>query len=122
MIFGVLIGLVLGGCALSWAQSGGWFDFDGIGGVVTLIAGILLLIASVTLALNRLDLHTEISQFGMVRETAEQAEALDVATDVAFRLKVAEVNQWLVEVQYWNHTLMDWWIPDEVDKLEPIGR
>ena len=29
-------------------------------------------------------------------------------------------NQWLASTQYYNGTMFDLWIPDEVDSLEPI--
>ncbi len=34
--------------------------------------------------------------------------------------QVAEKNAWVKDMQYWNNSLFDIWIPDTVDALRPL--
>ena len=64
---------------------------------------------------------SNIQAFHSYRQTTEtQRGIMDGLEGAAYRSKVAEWNAWLRKSQYWNDTIFDPYIPDEVDELEPI--
>ena len=82
---------------------------------------IAALIAWIMVApINHMATHGEIQQFLSVKETVEYARKLNTIENTALQLQIIEANRWLREEQYWNDTLLDIAIPDEVDNLEPI--
>ena len=57
-----------------------------------------------------------IQYFNAVKETTEEGRAGEhVLEGVTFRIEIAEWNGWLRRQQYWNDTIWDPFIPDEVD-------
>jgi hypothetical protein len=40
---------------------------------------------------------------------------------MATALDIVEMNRWLVSAQYWNSTVLGFYVPNEVDELEAIG-
>lgn len=64
---------------------------------------------------------SNIQSFKSVQQTMQQQrDSGDGIEGAAFRLKIADQNSWLAKAQFWNDTLFDPYIPDEVDELQPI--
>lgn len=96
------------------------YDYIFIQIVITvLVSG--LAICLVTIPVSYLVVTSEIQQFNSVRITLEVArkKGMDLE-NAAIQQKIIDSNKWLAKNQYWNGTLFDIWIPDEVDKLKPI--
>lgn len=68
-----------------------------------------------------LSVHSEIRRFEATKATIEQARENGIdLEDAAMQQNIIESNQWLAGRQYNNSTIFGYWIPDEVDDLEPI--
>ena len=91
-----------------------------IGAVLTAAGGILFLAAMITLPVIHWDINSEIQQFKSVESSITQARTkLDIES-AAIYVKIIDSNKWLVDKKYWNETLFDIWIPDEVEDLKPL--
>ena len=86
-----------------------------------LLCGFILFVALIGLPLIRMEHSAQIEQYKSVQKTVNQARGdgrmLEKAT---IQNKVVEMNRWRASVQYWNGTVFDLWVPDEVERLEPI--
>ena len=120
----IIVGLVaftVAGMRLQYhSQPFEWADT--LGFFMTVIGGLLLAAALLLVALNRAGTHSEIAQYEAIRTTIEvaRAEGVDPLERAATQVRVIEANAWLAGKQYWNGTILDIWIPDEVDTIEPI--
>lgn len=94
---------------------GDWYDFPAA--MLAAISGSALAIALLFMPLNRMDIRSSIAGFNAVRDSRAGGTEIEAA---AWRMKVAEENAWLAETRYYNRTLFDLWIPDEIEQLEPI--
>ena len=115
--------LILGILLIAFGASMAWFiatDNDlGILGMI--ISGVLLLVVLISLPTNRMGVHANILAFHALEATAEAARESGSGMEMAaYQMKVAESNQWLARVKYWNGTIFDIWTPDAVEDLEPI--
>lgn len=114
----ILVLAMLIGIALLWKGN----DVSGvIGMVITAIAGTALLIATVSLITDRIEIKSEINKFLATKISIEQARKTgDGVENAAIQHKIIESNQWLAQEQYYNSTIFELWIPDEVDNLKPM--
>ena len=64
----------------------------------------------------------EIVEFKSIQTTLETARQGNYSPYeiAAIQQKVVDSNKWLANIQYWNSTILEWYIPDEVDGLKPI--
>ena len=89
--------------------------------LTTMFSGIILVTALIGLPISHYTVKCEIAQFKSVEETLTIARAGGTNIESAsFQLEIANMNKWLSRVQYWNGTMFDIYIPDEVNKLRPI--
>lgn len=97
-------------------------DGDGFGWFLTgAIMAIILFIGSVGVPFSHWEINADIVRFEAIQATLDNSRENDLELeDVAFQMKVAEWNQWLVASQYYNSIWMGSWIPDEVDSLKLI--
>ena len=104
----------------------------------TVVVGGLLFIALILWPVTYYSEKANIQAFKSVQQTIETARqqgetyvgpafGLPCAGEhgariesAAFQMKIADVNMWLVKMQYWNETIFDIFIPDEVMALQPI--
>ena len=111
-----------------------------VGVILAVISGIFLIICLIVLVVNPIEVKGDISKFLATKATIEKARKInykridglsdiktidiqEVATIVenaVIQHKVIESNQWLAKQQYYNSTIFGLWIPNDVDKLEPI--
>ena len=117
----LLAGGIIAGVAIFRANVNSSGDWDFLGGLLAVLSAVAFVIALLTVLANRMEVHSGIARFHSVRATAEAAEQSDDPLEgAAWRLKVAESNEWLASQQYLNGTLIDLWVPDSVMELEPI--
>ena len=83
----------------------------------------LLYIAILALPIGYYSTKVKIVEFKSVQSTLENARENKNANPyeiAAIQQKVVDSNKWLANKQYWNDTILGWYIPDEVDDLKPI--
>jgi len=119
MIIEFFIAVFAGSCfLLNWSSK----KYDRDWALVTAI--VALGISSIALIVWPMAYYGDISRiqyFKSVQQTAERGRSGDQHLEgAAFRLEIAERNGWLAKAQYWNDTIFDQFIPDEVDSLTPI--
>ena len=89
-------------------------------GINLTVVGGLCLAATIALPIVRWDANSEIQQFKSVESSITQARTkLDIES-AAIYVKIIDANKWLVGKKYWNKTLFDIWVPDEVEDLKPL--
>jgi drug/metabolite transporter superfamily protein YnfA len=92
-----------------------------IGIALTAFSGVFLIMALVSLITNPVEVKSDINKFLATEATIEQARKTGVDVEnAAIQHKIIESNQWLAKEQYYNSTIFELWIPDEIDKLKPI--
>ena len=111
----IIIGIVIAYIALD-------HNYDFVGStaiVISLFAGIGLLIALICIPCERMGIRAEIEAYYAMQKTIENArengDELEKATLVN---KLIELNQGLAKYSYYNRTVWDIWIPDEIEELE----
>jgi len=110
-----LIVLILG-IVLIWIANS-----DGIIGLsLCVISGMFLFVALIVLPIERYSTHVRILEFKVARASIETARKSSTIENAAMQLKIIDENQWLTRKKYWNNTVFDIWIPDEIEKLDLI--
>jgi len=95
--------------------------FEDAGIMLMAFAVILLVVYLVTLPLVRIDINSQIAEYKSVESTLNQArEDNNQLENVALQHKIIEKNEWLAGQVYWNSTLFDLCIPDEILELKPL--
>lgn len=118
MLLLIILGvLLIGGIVLANVS----YDFDMVGGITAIIAGVLLLIALIMLPLSYYGIEGEIQEYKSVVKSLEDArERNNDFENAALQQKIIDTNRWLASHQYWNNTIFDIYIPDEVAQLKPV--
>lgn len=83
--------------------------------LVILVISMILWPISYMVELNNIEEFKAVEKtLPIIRDTTSEFEN--------FRLneEIIEQNKWLATAQYWNKTIFDTWIPDEVDNLKPL--
>lgn len=105
-----------------WINSkGDWGWVEAVGMILAFISGMALIIGLIGLPISRMDSFAKIAEYESVKLTLEQARKDDNQMEnVALQHKIIDNNKWLASQLYYNRTLIDIWIPDEILKLKPI--
>ncbi len=118
----ILIGLVV--LIVAFWILGDFLECEELGSIFMGISAFLLLVALICLPLNRMDVKQEIRHYEALKATiVESRNTSDVSHGIeraAIITQVAEKNGWVKDMQYWNNSLFDIWIPDSVDTLSPL--
>lgn len=96
-------------------------DMSLTGTLLITIGGFGLAVALITLPVINSSVKSEIREYYAIQSTVEVARNSESISDIeraALTTKIIEANQWVVTQQYWNGTIFDIWIPDEVMELE----
>jgi len=97
------------------------YEYTELYTVIVITAGISLLISLILLPVSYYGTQSEIAEFQSVQNTITVARKKGKDLEAAaYQIKIAESNQWLARVQYWNKTIFDIYYPDEVMELHPI--
>jgi cell division protein FtsX len=92
-----------------------------VGVILVIFSGIFLIICLVSLVTNPIEVRGDINKFLATKTTIEAARKTGIDIEnTAVQHKIIESNQWLAKQQYFNSTIFELWIPDEVDKLKQI--
>ena len=94
----------------------------GTTGILLMVLPAIALIVLISLlGFNRMVVYSEIQEYYAVEKTLEKARQHNKTWETAaIQMKVSEMNQWRASIIYWNSTVFDSFIPDEVEKLEEI--
>jgi len=98
------------------------FDvFDILGEVLSILGGMSLVVALIFVYLSPFMIHANIVRFEATRQTIKMArETGNDLEKAAIQHKIIEYNSWLASKVYWNETIFDIFIPDEVMQLKPL--
>jgi len=100
------------------------YDYEIFGGVLAVVGGAALLASLIALPTNILTIRSEIEQFKITKATYENArnnfDSLSFVENAAIQVDIAHLNRWLVDTQYFNETVFDIFIPDEIMDLKPL--
>lgn len=100
---------------------GNWDWKELVGTVLTIGSGTVLFISLIALPMNRMETFASIAQYRSVESTIQQTrDDNNQLENVALQHKVIDCNKWLASQLYWNSTVFDIWIPDEILELKPI--
>lgn len=91
---------------------------EAIGGLSILFGAIITVSLVVAFSLNYYNCKAEILAFQETRLTYEKASAN--GDNIVEAFQAVESNRWLRKQQYWNETIFDIAIPDEIMKWEVI--
>ena len=110
MIILIVLGIVLVVGIVLWVK-----DFEGLGMGLTIPAAILLFTALMGLIFQPLETRRFLQQYEMIRTENEYARSEgDEIERMALRTQINTLNSKLVELRFWNETVFDVFIPDEV--------
>ena len=116
MIFIILITLIILSYLLHYHTV-----MKGTGELMMVISISILVVAVLLWPLFYMSIESEIDGFESVRMTVNKSRNnISPIETAAIQLKIAEMNEWLVKIQYWNETIFELYIPDEVNNLEII--
>lgn len=113
IVIAFVVLLVIGTCLLKW---GSW-DWEMAGGLAAIVGGIGVLFSVFTIPLNRMGWESTFVEVEAIRASRASDDPLEGA---AWRMKAAEVNAHLASGRYYNGTVFDIWIPDQIESVEPI--
>ena len=88
-----------------------------------LFLSIVLVVGIVGLPIQYYSTIGKIAEFKSIQQTlntARENKTISPFELAALQTKAVEGNMWLAGIQYWNSTILEWYIPDEVDNLQPI--
>lgn len=120
ILISLIIIFVIGLIILKQSDSAfGWQYMAGT--LITIISGIILFVSLIGLSLNRMETFAKIAEYKSVEVTIQQTRNdNNQLENVALQHKVIDCNKWLASQLYYNGTLFDIWIPDEILELTPI--
>ena len=101
--------------------SEGWDWKEPLGFTLIAIGGFCLFIALIALPINIMTVYSDIAEYKSVELTIEQTRNNDNQLEnIALQHKIIDSNKWLASQLYYNSTLFDLWIPDEILELKPL--
>lgn len=98
----------------------GWFmkhklDVD-VGALVEIIGAAVFLVGLFVLPIKRAEIQSKVKQYHVIKQTLKNSEGS--TRETALAIKIVEVNAGLANLEYWNETIFDWYVPDEIETLE----
>lgn len=116
IIFAVFIVLLVSGPLIcKFSNSDGTLNFFGF--MLGMVGGIGMFIAPTTLYVNRMEVTAKLAGFEAMRSTMPANNW----QDAAWRSKAAGANAEIARLKYYNTTVFDLWIPDEVADFKPLN-
>ena len=116
LFFGVLSGLILIGLEFYNEY------YISIAGLTLYVSVFILCLSLIILPITRFYVKANIQGYHSLVETLNNVntDELEDVEKALIRENVIQVNTGLNRVKYFNNTIFDWFIPDEVLDLEPI--
>lgn len=93
-----------------------------VGVVLTTICSLVLYVILLALPISYYKEIGNIQSYYAIKATIETAREQNLThiERAALTQRIAEVNSWLARKQFWNQTIFDPFIPDDVMKLAPL--
>ena len=120
MIIAILLAVLVGGIVLGfWLEDKNPFTMWSLVSIFCIIALALFLVFWPVAYYGYV---SNIQEYHATKASVEvsRGEEMSELERAALVHKIIEVNRWLARAQYWNQTVFDPFIPDEVMALEPI--
>ena len=98
------------------------YVYGNISFIMAWVAGIILFIGLIAWPFKWVRNRSLEAEFRAVQETITETRKIDETflERVALTQKVVDMNGKLGPLKYWNDTVLDWYIPDSLAKLEYI--
>lgn len=94
-----------------------------IGGFIMLSGLLLIITCIVSIAFTRKVMSDQTMEFGIAALAVSHAkETFNERKLTSLQSDIDEKNKWLTRTKKTNTGLFDWWIPDDIDKLELINK
>jgi len=95
-------------------------DFDFLGPCISIICLAILLIVAMLWPLNYYTEKENIQRYHAIKSTMENSRLTENTQFERVQLtqQILEVNTWIESCKYWNSTIFDRAIPDEIENLE----
>lgn len=95
--------------------------YDTLGFCLVIIFIIVFMVTAIAWPVKYYEFISDINKFKATQQTiSESRKDMDSIERATLTQKIIEQNQWLANMKYWNKTIFDQAIPDEVDKLEML--
>lgn len=93
-----------------------------VGELLSIVGGVLVFTLLALCSVVRfVAVPIEIQKHRSVRQTVERARADgETLEDAALQQKVVEQNRWLAEQKWWRESDVWYFIPPEIEEVEPI--
>ena len=117
----VILPLVV--CVVAWIIASKCKTFSTIEMLFQLLAiaaGSLFLVSVLACPISQLGVKSKMKAFESVKATLSVARETQTLENVALQLEVIKSNKWLASTKYWNTTVFEIFIPDEIDKVNTI--
>jgi len=115
LIISILVVLIIVGIIIDK------YTYNNIGEPVAVISGVVLVFILIPFPPVFYGTKSEIMQFKSIKITVQNARNNGVNIEnAAIQQKIIDANKWLANYQYWNNTIFDIYIPDEIMELEPL--
>ena len=113
--------IILAICAVIGIPFWNNLKYDWISFLLTVVCGGMFIVGIIMLPINRLNVNSEIIKFQTTENTIKLArENNNELEKAAIQSNIIEKNNWLASIQYYNQSIFDIWIPDEVMNLKPL--
>jgi len=87
----------------------------------TLATGLFFCLALIFLPISYFTIKSEIQEYKTFVKLVENARPRNNKYEmITVQLKIIDMDTWLANRQYWNNTIFDIYIPDEIMQLKPI--
>lgn len=96
------------------------YDYEDMGFGIFIMSLICLLIALIIWPVSYYDNMAQIEKYYALERTLESSREKEQLEDAALMLKVVENNTTLASLKYWNKTIFDIYIPDEIENLKEL--
>lgn len=103
-----------------------WYDDDSYNGfafgAALFISSVLLVVSLIMLPINYYNVKAEIQSYYALKDTIEvsRENGNSEIERAALVQKIADNNTRLANLKYWNGTILDIFIPDEIENLDPL--
>jgi hypothetical protein len=92
-----------------------------VGFILTLVFGTVLFISIISISMERINFYNrKVSYYAFTETLDSMRKKEDSIENAAIQLKISDWNEYLAKKKYWNNTLLDIWIPDEIEHLNFI--
>jgi Zn-dependent membrane protease YugP len=119
MIILTVLGVLLIACII-WGRYTNYGDDGILSELGIIIIGVVLVFFILALPFERCGFNSNLKKLQAFEMTLDNMRKKESIENTAIQMEVAKWNQWIAGKKYWNDTLFDIWIPDEIKTIEFI--